>query len=81
MQDDEQSIIEVTPHLRLFERYWGWEIRYDGVLVGSILRLDHPLLNYVVTSQTTRGGVVIDALRSFKQAIEYVRVNEGYLTP
>ena len=78
MHDDEQSFIEVTQYTRLFERYWGWEIRFQGFLVGSILRLDHAQLKYVVTILTAE-GVSVAALLSFEMAAEYVRVNEGYV--
>jgi hypothetical protein len=84
MQDDEQTIVEVTPNLRLFERYWGWEIRLDGDLIGSVVSGPRPrpvphLGVYVVTYRTNTAHVVVDRLISFEQVVEYLRVNEGYL--
>jgi molybdopterin-binding protein len=78
MYDDEQTIVEVTSKTRLFWRYWGWEIRYQGLLVGSILKLEHGQLNSIVTMQTT-DGVSVTPLLSFNQAIAFVEANEGYV--
>jgi hypothetical protein len=78
MYDDEQTIVEVTPNTRLFWRYWGWEIRYQGLLVGSILKLDHAQLNSIVTMLTME-GVSVTPLLSFNQAVAFVEVNEGYV--
>jgi hypothetical protein len=78
MHDDEQMVIEVTPDTRLFWRYWGWEIRYQGLLVGSILKLEHGQLNSIVTMLSTE-GVSVTPLLSFNQAIAFVEANEGYV--
>ena len=78
MHDDEQMSIDVTTNTRLFWRYWGWEIRYQGLLVGSILKLEHGQLNSVVTMLTT-DGVSVTPLLSFNQAIAFVEANEGYI--
>lgn len=78
MHDDEQMSIDVTSNTRLFWRYWGWEIRYQGLLVGSILKLEHGQLNSIVTMLTTE-GVSVTPLLSFNQAIAFVEANEGYV--
>jgi hypothetical protein len=82
MLDDEQPIIEVTSDIRLFERYWGWEIRVRGHLIGSIVQGPRPIPHlglYVVTHRNRDGSVRVDRMISFEQAVEYVEVNAGYI--
>jgi hypothetical protein len=84
MHDDEQILVEIEPNVRLFKRYWGWEIRHASGLLGTIVEISYPTLNvgvlYVVTHQSTAHvGLVCDRLISFDQVVAYIRVNVGYM--